>query len=144
MARAGLASSTSSKNSSSIPVACREKTLKFTPPSRGVAPSGELAPKAELWDGTRLGMPDLGGVLGDGAVARELARASHVKDGLARPLIAVRVQLEQPAIRLEVAREIGQVHVVVTARQEGLPQRFEDPRLIAAEVVREDQLEGRA
>src|SRR3954451_6831681 len=38
------ASSTSSKSSSSIAVACLENTLKFTPSRHGVAPRGELVP----------------------------------------------------------------------------------------------------
>src|SRR5512136_1738482 len=42
--RAGRGSSSRSKNSNSIPVAPREKTLKLTPPPPGVAPRGELRP----------------------------------------------------------------------------------------------------
>src|SRR4051812_38702364 len=42
--RGARASSTSSKSSSSIPVACLENTLKFTPPRHDVAPRGELVP----------------------------------------------------------------------------------------------------
>src|SRR4029453_3613165 len=40
----GRASSSASKNNNSMAVALREKTLKLAPPSRIVAPSGELRP----------------------------------------------------------------------------------------------------
>src|SRR5262245_11508230 len=43
--REGRRSSTPSKRRSSIPVACREKTVKFTPSGPGVAPIGELVPR---------------------------------------------------------------------------------------------------
>src|SRR5438876_12400301 len=42
--RVGRASSTQSKRSSSIPVACFEYTLKFAPSRERVAPRGELRP----------------------------------------------------------------------------------------------------
>src|SRR5215469_6750748 len=48
MVRAGLASSSRSKKSSSTLEAFREYRLKFTPPSRGVAPRGELRPKSSV------------------------------------------------------------------------------------------------
>src|SRR3982751_3212399 len=48
MIRAGLPSFTESKRSKSMPVAPREKTEKLTPPSRTVAPSGELRPDVRV------------------------------------------------------------------------------------------------
>src|SRR5262245_15983433 len=48
--REGGRSSTPSKRRSSIPVACREKTLKFTPSGPGVAPIGELVPRVRPAD----------------------------------------------------------------------------------------------
>jgi hypothetical protein len=40
----GLAASAASKKHRSTPVAWRDQTLKFTPPSTSVAPSGQLLP----------------------------------------------------------------------------------------------------
>src|SRR4030095_2200973 len=44
MTREGAAASTWSKNRRSMPAACLENTLKFTPPSTTVAPSGPGVP----------------------------------------------------------------------------------------------------
>src|SRR5690242_13226834 len=54
----------------------------------------------------RLRVPDLGRVLGDGAVAREEARCGDVGDRLPGPSLLVRVQLEEPAVRLEVGAQV--------------------------------------
>ena len=89
-------------------------------------------------------VPDVGRVLGDGAVAGELARAGHIQDGLARPGVRVGIQLDQPLVRLQVGLQVRQVHVVVAVRQQRVAQRREDARLIAAEVVGEDQVQRRA
>src|SRR4029077_9413137 len=43
--REGRAAPSRSKNSRVTPAALREKRLKFTPPGRTVAPSGELRPR---------------------------------------------------------------------------------------------------
>ena len=44
----------------------------------------------------------------------------------------------------QVRRQVGQVHVVVAVREQRLADRREDPRLVAAEVIGEDQIERRA
>src|SRR6516164_5714012 len=55
----------------------------------GLPASGEIViratPSGELCHRTWLCIPDFGCVLGDGAVARELAGGGDVEDGLARP-----------------------------------------------------------
>src|ERR1700730_667886 len=157
--RVGRASSAPSKNSNSTPDAAREKTLKLTPPRQTVAPRGALrpvlvassskafaplTPLAPSRHRARLGVPDIGRVLGNRAVARELPGAGHVEDGLARPRFRVRIQRAQAAIGLEIGCEIGKIHVVVAARQQGVAQWRKDARLIAAEVVGEDQVQRRA
>ena len=63
--------------------------------------------------GHGLGVPDVGRVLGDRAVAGELPGAGHVQDRLARPGSRVGVERAQAAVRLEIGREVRQVHVVV-------------------------------
>src|SRR4051812_4481468 len=166
--RLACASPTSSKSSSSIPVACLEKTLKFTPSRHGVAPRGQLFPGREpsvksdrsgtgsivsifltalkrlrshiVAHGTSghrawFHIPDLGRVLRDGAVAGKPAGAGNVEDDRAGPPVRGGVQIEQPLVRIKVGRQVRQMHVMVAARQQGLAQRLEDTRLIAAEMV---------
>ena len=47
-------------------------------------------------------------------------------------------------MRLAVRLQIGQVHVVVAVGQQRVADRLEDARLVAAEVLREDQVQRRA
>jgi len=47
---------------------------------------------------TGFGVPDLFGILRDGAVARELTGACHIGDHLARPGLVLGVKLEQPTV----------------------------------------------
>src|SRR5262249_36198357 len=64
-------------------------TGRFVAPPRGGGEPPRLEHRA------RLGVPDLGRVLGDGAIAREEARGGDVGDGLSRPRLLVRVELEE-------------------------------------------------
>src|SRR5215470_3803755 len=89
---------------------------------------------------TRLCIPDLGGILGNRAVARKFAGAGNVQDGLARPSVDVGVQLSQPVVRLEIGFQVCQVHVVVSVGQQRIPYRSEDAGLVAAEIIAEDQI----
>ena len=50
---------------------------------------------------------------------------------------------EQPPVRLEIGPEIRQMHVVVAVGQQGVAQWLEHAGLVAAEVVREDQIQRR-
>src|SRR6516225_6818790 len=91
--------------------------------------------------GTGLGIPDLGRVLGDGAVAGELAGPGDVQDRPARPPGLVRVEFAESPIGIEIGSEVGQVHVVVALGQERTVQRRKDARLVAAEMVGGDQVQ---
>src|SRR5215470_8752568 len=83
-----------------------ERTGARAPPLRSgppASPSGRLRRAtgrrvAALAHRARLGAPDLGGVLGDGAVARERPGAGDVLDRPARPFLGIRVGLEQPPV----------------------------------------------
>src|SRR5215813_3653799 len=88
----------------------------------------------------RLDLPNLFGVLGNGTIARELPRAGHVQDCLARPRVRVGVELAEAAIRLEIRSQIGEVQIVVVGQQ-GIAQRRKDAWLTAAEVIGENQIQ---
>src|SRR5215469_129058 len=90
---------------------------------------------------TRVRIPDLGGILGNRAVARKFAGAGNIYDGLARPSVGVGVQLSQPVVRLEVGFTVCQVHVVVSVGQQRITYRSEDAGLVAAEIIGEDQIQ---
>jgi len=68
-----------------------------------------------LTDLDLLQVPDLLGVLLDGAVAAELARPQRIQDGHLGPLLLVQVGGVDLLLRLDVGREVGanQVPVVV-------------------------------
>src|SRR5271166_3872224 len=108
----------------------------------GLPARGEMVMHRSFsWHRTRLRSPDFSGVLGDRVVAGELPAAGHVQDGLARPGVAVAVQRGQPLVRLEIGPEVGQMQVVVSLRQQRVPQRSEDARLVAAEMIGEDHVQ---
>src|SRR5499425_651034 len=111
-------------------------TGRFVAPPRG---GGSPPPRLE--HRARLRVPDLGRVLGDGAIAREEARGGDVGDGFSRPRLLIRVELEEATVRLEVGAQIGEVHVVVAAGEQRVPHRLEDLRLVAAEVVGEEKVQ---
>ena len=56
----------------------------------------------------------------------------------------IAIQCAEPLLRLDVGRQVRQVHVVIAVRQQRIAQRFEDSRLVAAEVVGENQVQRRA
>src|SRR5436309_14837947 len=82
------------------------------------------------WHRARLGVPDLGRVLGDGAIAGELARPGDVEDGLACPPLLVRVELEEPPVGLQVGAQVGQVHIMVAAGEQRVAQGPEGAGLV--------------
>ena len=47
-------------------------------------------------------------------------------------------------LRLAVRSEVRQVHVVIAVRQKSIAHRSEDARLVAAEVVGEDEIQSRS
>src|SRR6185436_3639003 len=72
------------------------------------------------WHGTRSGVPNVRGVFADRPVAREAAGRSHIQNGHARPGPGTFVQCRDAFLRIRIGGEIGQVHVIVTAREERL------------------------
>src|SRR5262249_31769734 len=96
---------------------------------------------AVLWHWTWPHVPDVASVFCNRAVARELTRACHIENGLACPGILIAVQFEQSLVCLQIRLQIGQMHVVVSVCQQYVAKRSEDSRFIAAEVVREDQVQ---
>src|SRR5919201_5390744 len=91
------------------------------------------------WTGLRL--PDVGGVLRDGAVAGELAGVAHIEDRLAHPRVGLCVQGADLFLGLDVCRQVGEVPIVVAVREEHVPDRGKDPRLGLTEGVVTDHIQ---
>src|SRR5262249_47578757 len=70
-------------------------------------------------------IPDVGGILGDGAVAGEPPGAGHVQDRLAGPSLPIRIQLAQAPVRLELERL-----TLAMARHEEPPRRPQENGVI--------------
>src|SRR5260370_24886591 len=66
-----------------------------------------------LWDRARFRVPDLGRVLGDGAIAGELPGAGDIQNRFVPPRIALCVEFAKPLIRISVRSAVGVVQVVV-------------------------------
>ncbi len=77
-----------------------------------------MRPDTFLWDRTGLCVPNLARTLGDGAVAGEFLGAGDVQDGFARPPLAVRIELAEPPVRVEIGLQVRQMHIVVALRQQ--------------------------
>jgi len=60
------------------------------------------------------------------------------------PSVRVAVESNQSPVGLEIGAQVCEVHVVVTAREQHVAQGSENAGLKAAEMVGEDQVEGRA
>src|SRR5688572_33125709 len=69
-----------------------------------------------LWHWTSLYVPDVGCVLGDGAVAGEFSRARYIQDGFPSPLVRVGVQRAQPLVSVKVRPQVRKVHIVIAVR----------------------------
>src|SRR6476661_8309575 len=81
----------------------------------------------------RFRMPDLVGILGDGAVRREYAHAGHIQDGLPGPLVGLAVKIVDPVLRFHVAAEVGQQQVVVAEVHQQIEQLLEATRFFRRE-----------
>src|SRR5436305_13828504 len=86
--------------------------------------------------------PDLARIFRDGAIARKLPGGRHVQDGLARPLLRMSVEFTHALLRLDVGRQIREVHVVISVLQKRVAERLEETGLIAVEVIRKDQIQS--
>src|ERR1700683_4996972 len=98
-------------------------------------------PNAKLCDRTGLHAPNVPRIFPDRTVARELAGTRNVENDLLRPFVRLAVEVAEPSVGLKIGGQIGQMHERVAVGQEGATQRLEDPGLIRAEVVGEDQIE---
>src|SRR5215469_4950025 len=108
----------------------------------GFPASGEIViGRSSLWYRTGFGVPDLGGILRDRPVARELARTRHIQYCLARPFVSVGIQLGQPVVGLKIRSEIREMHVVVAMCYQCIVNRSEYAGFIAAEIVCGDQVQ---
>src|SRR5258705_415832 len=76
---------------------------------------GKCHGNAPLGDRAGPGVPDLGRIFGDGAVAGEPARCGHVQDCLMCPSVPVAVESNQSPVGLEIGAQGCEVHVVVAA-----------------------------
>src|SRR5271166_4547497 len=100
-------------------------------------PQGERG--SRRWMGLRA--PNLVGVLLDRAVAGEFARAGDVENALLRPFVRFAIEVAKGAVRLEVGRQIRQMHIGVAMGQKRAAQRLENTWLSAAEMIGKDQVE---
>src|SRR5205823_14271312 len=75
---------------------------------------------------------------------REPPGAADIEDGLPRPAVRIRVQLEKAPVRLQIGGEIRQMAIMVTPGKEHLAKRLKHTWLVLAEVVRENQAQGSA
>ena len=56
----------------------------------------------------------------------------------------MRIKVAQPVLSLDVRGEVRQVHVVITVGQQRIANRIERSGLVAAEVIRKDQIQSAA
>src|SRR3954464_10766415 len=115
--------------------ACSSARLTTSPGVAGVVSVLFMPQSIRLRHRAWPGVPDVGRVLGDGAVAGELAGGGDVQNRLARPRVGSSVQLAQPTVGLEVGPQVRQVQVAVAVGHEHVAERLEDSRLVGAEVV---------
>ena len=86
-------------------------------------------------------VPDLAGVLPDGAVGRELAAPGDVQDRHARPALLVAVRLLDLVLAGTVGGEVGEDEVRVAAVQERVHHRPEQPLLTRREHAGGERVE---
>src|SRR5215475_7487175 len=88
-------------------------------------------------------VPNLGRVLGNGAVARKFSGAGDIQNGLARPSVRIRIEFAKPPIRIEIGFKISQMHVVVAMHKQRIMNGGKNPGLIAAEMVGRNHVQRR-
>ena len=87
------------------------------------------------------GVPNLPGILGNGAVAGEPARCGNVQNHLACPCRLVGIQFPQPLMGLGVTGEVGQMPVVVAVLHQRIEDGREDAGFVLAEMIAGNQVE---
>src|SRR5262249_26817118 len=85
--------------------------------------------------------PDLLGVLPARAIARNLAHATRVPDGLPRPLGPVAIRPGNPGLAGDVRGVVGQEQVAIPAVQQGVNDGGEPIRLARAEGAVPDHVQ---
>src|SRR5271165_7346047 len=91
------------------------------------------------------GVPDLPGILADRAIGGEPAAAGDIDDCPGSPSRGIlAVERADALLGLNVTAQIGQVHVVISMRQERLVNRFVEAWPTGVDVVAEEQIEGGA
>src|SRR5271165_1194036 len=91
------------------------------------------------------GVPDLPGIIADRAIAGEPAAAGDIDDCPGSPSRGIlAVERADALLGLNVTAQIGQVHVVISMRQERLVNRFVEARFTGVDVVAEEQVDGGA
>src|SRR5215471_17209347 len=101
-------------------------------------------PSGALLQRTWFYLPDVAGVFRNGAVTRKLAGMPYIEDRLARPRVGLRVQGAHLCLGIDIGRQISKVSVIVPMRQEHVQDRGKNPRLVRAESIGGDHLEGAA
>src|SRR4029077_4237095 len=87
-------------------------------------------------------LPNVRCIFGDGAVARKSSGACYVQNRFVRPCARIGIQRTEPFMCLAIRRKVCQVHVVIAERQESVTQRIEYSWLVAAEVIRENEVKS--
>src|SRR5574337_444114 len=82
-----------------------------------------------------LDVPDLSGVLGDGAVARKFSDAGNIQDSLTCPHRGVFERLSNPFLGCDIRLQIGQMEVRVPPVQDRLVNPAKQARLVRTKQV---------
>ncbi len=86
-------------------------------------------------------LPDLVGILDDGAVGGEFTHACNVDDGLANPFQRLLIKFIDLVLRVHVAAEIRQQAIDVSVFQKRFNYGIKDARLSFAEVIALDHVD---
>src|SRR5262249_10122122 len=65
----------------------------------------------------------------------------HIENGFSCPVSRIGIQIAEAILRLHIRGEVCQEHVVVAVCEQGIANWSECPRFVAAEVIREDEVQ---
>src|SRR5262249_28174873 len=123
-----------------FPTELRRSTFPWALVSRPAARSpAPLRQSVFLGYGAWFRLPDLGCILVNRAVARELSGTGHIQNGFLRPGGAIGIKIPEPVLSLTIRPEIRQVHVVIAIGQQGIAYWGKSSRFVAAEIIRKDK-----